>query len=77
MPSGQQWSSIANLPTDRAGGGMIYDHERNSLLFASGAVRPEQGNPDAFDHTDAWLYNLDNPSDGWTTTTSIPIGKSH
>ena len=40
-PSGQQWKSLPDLPAERSGGGMILDTNSNTLLYGTGASRPD------------------------------------
>ena len=76
-PGTGQWSSFASLPEGRAGGGMVYDSERDALYFSAGAVRPQAGNADADDYPDTWMYSFDNPSAGWVSKTDIPFLANH
>ncbi len=76
-PGSGQWSLLPKLPADRAGGGMIYDEEKNSLIFAAGAVRPIPGNPNADDYSDTWSLNLGNIGAGWQDKPNIPFLANH
>jgi len=78
-PGSGQWSSSPDLPDGRAGGGMMYDSETNSLVFAGGAERPdaEAGIPDAFDYTNTWSLDLGNVKGGWKDKTGISFEANH
>jgi hypothetical protein len=69
---GKQWSNLPPLPEGRAGGGLIYDKHRRSLVFASGTRKD-----DPQDYNTVWLYSLDNPSDGWVQKADLPFVANH
>lgn len=73
----KQWSSFLSLPDGRGGGGMVYDTKRNSLIFASGAKRPQAGNAFAVDYNNTWMYSFADPSAGWVPKASIPFVANH
>lgn len=75
--SGNQWSSLPDLPDGRAGGGMVYDSNTNSLTFAGGAERPNANNAHAEDYTDTWTLELDNLGAGWKRKKDIPFLANH
>ena len=76
-PGSGQWSYLPDLPLGRAGGGMIYDTNSNSLVFAGGAERPDPGNPDAVDYRHTWKLDLGNKGAGWIAKTDIPFDSNH
>jgi hypothetical protein len=53
---------------------MVYMRITNSLLFATGATRP---NGIATDHDDVWELQLDNIDAGWQTLPNIPYKGNH
>jgi hypothetical protein len=74
----RQWSRLgADLPSGRAGGGLVYDKQRRALVFAAGAQRPEPGNPEAFDYNTTWMYYFDRPNAGWVRQADIPFLANH
>jgi len=76
-PSGQQWSSLPDLPEGRAGGGAFYDSKANALLFGAGAQRPQSGNRFAVDYDDTWMYSFDNPGAGWVPKANSIFKANH
>jgi Galactose oxidase, central domain len=77
-PIGSQWSFFASLPGPRAGGGMHYIAERNSLLFATGASRPNASDPVyTLDHNDVWELSLSNMASGWIPRSPLPYMGNH
>jgi hypothetical protein len=78
QPIGSQWNYLPNLPEPRAGGAMHYLAERNSLLFSTGASRPDPLNPiHTVDHSDVWELSLTNMSAGWIPQTPLPYMSNH
>jgi hypothetical protein len=71
-----QWSAFQPLPEGRGGGGMVYDTNRNSLIFAAGADR-KQGSRDTYDPPTTWMYDFDNVSAGWVQKQDIPYVGNH
>jgi N-acetylneuraminic acid mutarotase len=66
------------LPDARAGGSLIYVKNTNSLIFTSGANRPDITNYNTtVDHDDVWELSLDDIKSGWKTKTSIPYSANH
>jgi hypothetical protein len=77
-PKGSQWSILPSLPEKRAGGGMVYDSKRDSLIYASGAYRHSWvGDPETVDKDNVWELSLGNISRGWMNKTSIPYIANH
>jgi Galactose oxidase, central domain len=56
---------------------MVYDPNRNALIFAGGAERPQAGNPNAVDFTNAWMYDLDQQPGRWQVVSDIPFKSNH
>ena len=75
--SGQQWSYFKELPVGRAGGGLVYDPDRNALFFTAGAERPVAGNANAVDYKDTWMYSFSNPGAGWVKKLDLPFLSNH
>jgi len=73
--AGNQWTALPNLPNGgRGGGGLVYIHEANSLVYAGGATRSGW----VFsDKTEAWILDLGNLNAGWSATTNIPFAANH
>jgi len=76
-PGSGQWSKLPSLPEGRAGGGMVYDSDTNSLIFSAGAERPKAGDPNAFDYRHTWVLNLGNSGAGWKAKADIPFLSNH
>ena len=77
-PPGSQWSTLPDLPAERAGGGMILDSASNTLLYATGASRPDpKRRLYTIDHDDVWELNLNNLNAGWQTKPKIPYKGNH
>jgi N-acetylneuraminic acid mutarotase len=77
QPTGRQWSKIMPLPDGgRAGGGLVYDSDSQSLIFAAGAVRGA-GGVHAIDHNDTWQYSFTNPDAAWIPKAPIPFLGNH
>jgi N-acetylneuraminic acid mutarotase len=77
-PIGTQWTTFTSIPGVRAGGGMIYDKERNSLLFYAGASRHNKFDLQTkVDHDDVWELSLSNLNGSWTPKASIPYSANH
>ena len=75
---GMQWSTMPSLPGQRSGGGMIHDSVRNTLLFATGASRPNPLDPIfTIDHPDVWQLDLNNINAGWVTKPILPYQGNH
>ena len=77
LPGAGQWSRMPNLPSSRAGGGMVYDLEKNALIFSGGAFRPFLNDPFAEDYSDTWMLVLDNVEMGWVETTEGLLNTNH
>ena len=76
-PGSGQWSYLPDLPDGRAGGGMIYDTNTNSLVYSAGAERPDPNSADAVDYRHTWKLDLGNTGAGWITMTDIPFLSNH
>jgi len=77
-PGSGQWGYLPDLPEGRAGGGMIYDTNSNSLVYAGGAERPNPGSSaDAVDYRHTWKLDLGNLDAGWSEMTDIPFDSNH
>jgi N-acetylneuraminic acid mutarotase len=77
-PKGRQWQSLPRLPGVRAGGAMVYDTKRHSLIFATGADRHNTVDIRTIvDHYDVWELNLNNTSRGWIAKAPIPYRANH
>jgi hypothetical protein len=76
--TGRQWSRFADLPMGGfAGGGMIYDTNRNALYFAGGGQRLTPGSPHPIDYNFTWKYSFDNTTAGWVVSTPVPYKANH
>jgi hypothetical protein len=73
-PKGTQWSFLPDLPAGRGGGGLFHLLERNSILYATGAIR--HGGT-WLDYTTAWELKLDNLGAGWSRVQDIPYAANH
>jgi Kelch motif len=73
-PSGSQWATLPSLPGIRAGGGLMYDTVRNSLIFATGADEKRFSN---VDHYDVWELALDDIAAGWVSIVPLPYRANH
>lgn len=77
-PSGKQWEYLPNLPEPRAGGGLVLDSISNTLLYGTGASRPNPITPMyTLDHSDVWELNLNDVSSGWQIKPIIPYKGNH
>lgn len=76
-PTTGQWSTFAPLPDVRAGGGLVYNTQRNALYYSGGAMRPQVGVATAVDYNTTWMYSLNNPSAGWVSKAPIPYTANH
>ena len=76
--TGQQWSSLPDLPNGgSAGGGMIYSTAYNSLYYAGGGQRLVLGSVHPVDVNNTWKLALHNISAGWIPSTPIPYLANH
>jgi N-acetylneuraminic acid mutarotase len=73
-----QWTQLPSLPEKRAGGGMVYDESRNSLIFSGGAnfMNPNDRTT-IYDNMNTWELQLDSLAAGWTAKTNIPYAANH
>jgi hypothetical protein len=69
---GKQWSNLAPLPEGRAGGGLIYDKQSRSLVFASGTRKDDPAG-----YNTVWQYSMNNPSNGWVRKAGLPFVADH
>jgi hypothetical protein len=69
---GTQWTSLPNLPDQRAGGSLLYSKARHSLIFATGASIK-----DTFDWYTVWELSLHNTTAGWKSRNNIPYRANH
>jgi Kelch motif len=78
-PRGSQWSELPALPEVRAGGAMVYDTKRQSLIYATGADR-HAGSKEtnaSVDHNDVWELSLANYNGSWVLKEPIPYVANH
>jgi N-acetylneuraminic acid mutarotase len=73
-PLTEQWSYLPSLPEGRGGGGMCFMNSTNSLLFTTGAIRP---NGRATDQNTTWELDLSNTMNGWVRRADIPYTGNH
>jgi hypothetical protein len=66
---------MPKLPQPRSGGGMVYDPDRNALIYAGGAERPKAGNPHAEDRPHAWMYEF--ATGAWRSVADMPYISNH
>jgi N-acetylneuraminic acid mutarotase len=77
-PRGTQWSEMPSLPEVRAGGAMMYDTNRHSLIFATGADRHAGNDYNAsVDHNTVWELNLTAGGGDWVLKGPIPYVANH
>lgn len=77
-PPGYQWNNMTSLPEPRSGGAMWYDSRRQSLIYATGASRPDPTDPIfTIDHNDVWELRLRNMRAGWIVRPSVPYVANH
>jgi len=74
---GEQWRFLPHLPAGRAGGGGFYSSTEEALVFAAGAVRPQEKSRDAVDKPDTWMLNLNNLDAGWVLKADSPLLANH
>jgi hypothetical protein len=66
---------MAPLPRPRSGGGMVFDPDRNALIYAGGAERPKVGNAHAVDRPHAWMYEF--ATGAWRDVPDLPFVGNH
>jgi hypothetical protein len=77
-PIGMQWRGIPDLPQGRAGGALFFDSSKTSLLYATGATRPNPNDKmETVDHTDAWELSLLAEEFSWIDRTDLPYHGNH
>jgi hypothetical protein len=69
-PGTSQWTALPRLPEGRAGGGLVYIPEKNSLLYAAGARRTTN-------YLDTWMLDLGNLAGGWVKKVDFPYKTNH
>jgi hypothetical protein len=74
-PPGTQWAALPFLPAIRAGGALMYDSLRNSLLFATGADLKDYSR--VVDWYDVWELALDDMAAGWVAKAPLPYRANH
>lgn len=70
------WSRMPSLPSDRAGGGMVYIEQSNALFYASGTQRPF-GEYVGIDKAESWMLFLADMEKGWVRKNDMPNPRNH